>query len=72
MGVLTGGITCGRIDGKGGRDMYTDYVVVSVKMPRELKERIDRLSKGKGETRNGWILKRLAREARWGAEKGKK
>ena len=70
---MTGGNTCGMIgvipDKEG--DMYTDYVVVSVKMPRELKEKIDRLSKGKGETRNGWILKRLAREARWGAGKKK-
>lgn len=47
--------------------MYTDYVVVSVKMPKDLKDKIDRLAHGKGETRNGWILKRLAREARWGS-----
>ena len=53
--------------------MYTDYVVVSVKMPRELRDVIKRLVAGKkGATFNGWILKRLAREARWGQEKGKK
>ena len=57
--------------------MYTGYVVVSVKMPVELRERIDLLVKqstlqGKKETRNGWIVKRLAREARWGTGKGKK
>lgn len=51
--------------------MYTDYVVVSVKMPVGLRERIDLLVKqatltGKKETRNRWIVKRLAREARWG------
>ena len=52
--------------------MYTGYVVVSVKMPVELKVRIKMLAAGKGETFNGWVLKRLAREARWGQEKGKK
>ena len=46
--------------------MYTDYVVVSVKMPRELKEKIDRLARKGEKTRNGWIMKVLAREARWG------
>jgi predicted DNA-binding protein len=44
---------------------YTGYVVTSVKMPKELKERIDRLAAGRGLTRNGWIVKVLAREARW-------
>ena len=52
--------------------MYTDYVVVSVKMPRELRDKIKRLVAGKeGGTFNGWVLKRLAREARWGAGKRK-
>ena len=54
------------------KNMYTDYVVVSVKMPKGLKERIDRLALVGGTTRNGWIMKRLAREARWGAGKGQK
>ena len=52
--------------------MYKDYIVVSVKMPRELKARIKKLAAGKGESFNGWVLKRIAREARWGQEKGKK
>jgi len=46
--------------------MYRDYVVVSLKMPMELRDKIRRLAVGKGETFNGWCLKRLAREARWG------
>lgn len=61
-----------RPKGESMAEKYKDYVVVSVKMPRELREKIDRLAKGHGETRNGWILKRLAREARWGQEAGKK
>ena len=47
--------------------MYRDYVVVSVKMPVALREKIDALARKSGVTRNGWIMKRLAREARWGA-----
>ena len=49
--------------------MYQDYVVVSVKMPKELKTRIDRLAAGRDKTRNGWIVATLAREARWKPEK---
>ena len=52
--------------------MYKDYVNVSVKMPQELKDRIDVLARKNAVTRNGWIVKRLAHEARWGAELGKK
>ena len=49
--------------------MYKDYVVVSVKMPKALREEIDRKASRMGLTRNGWIVGGLAREARWGLGK---
>ena len=55
--------------------MYEDYVVVSVKMPRGLKEKIDQLARKGDRTRNGWIVRKLASDARWGIGvkgKGKK
>ena len=50
-------------------EKYKDYVVVSVKMPRELRDKIKRLAVASQVTFNGWALKRLAREARWGQDK---
>jgi len=44
---------------------YANYVSVSVKMPIELKDRIDYLALAGGVTRNGWILKRLVRGAKF-------
>lgn len=52
--------------------MYKDYVVVSVKMPQELKDRIDVLARKNDVTRNGWIVKRLVHDARWGDGGGTK
>jgi len=48
---------------------YENYVVVSVKMPAELKDVIDVKARKAGITRNGWIVGGLAREARWGTGK---
>jgi len=52
-------------------EKYTDYRVISVKMPWELKERIDVLAKKSSTTRNGWIVRTLASQARWGKGKRK-
>lgn len=50
--------------------MYSNYVVVSVKMPEALKKRIDELAKRRGRTRNGWIVRVLSDKARWRGGKG--
>lgn len=44
---------------------YKNYVRTAVKLPQGLKERIDELARKSDVKRNGWIVKALAREARW-------
>ena len=53
-------------------ELYKDYVVVSVKMPIDLKKKIDRLAAADSKTRNAWILKKLTLGARWGEYEGRK
>ena len=48
---------------------YEEYVLMAVKLPKGLRERIDELARtqqGKPITRNGWVVRELARRAKWG------
>lgn len=45
--------------------MTNNQVNVSVKMPADLRERIDTLARKQGITRNKWINKTLKRESRY-------
>lgn len=44
---------------------YSDYVAFTIKIPQELKDKIDRLARQKGVTRNGWIVRSLVVMSKW-------